>query len=787
MTVRGAVALAARAALAAAVVALTTGAWIAWPLPAHVRSAELPSGAGITLTDREGVVLRTTRAADGSRVRWMPLDAIDPDIIAAFVAVEDQRFYRHHGIDWHGVARAAWDNLFEGRVVSGASTITMQLARQVLPLNRGWFGKARQALWALRLEAHLSKQEILERYLNRVEMGQGALGVGAAAALYFDADVGELSLAQAALLAGIAHAPSRGSPLVSPASATQRRAFALTRLKASGYASPAEVQRARGEPLVAARSVAPFLAPHFTSRMLSVLEGQPGCAAADDTPSAVDAEFALPAGDCLRAGLVKTTLDLTLQSEIESEIRATMLTLRDRGVAHAAVVVIENSTGAVRAWVGSPDFWADTAGQTDMVASARQPGSSLKPFLYGLAFDRGVTPATVLADVQHSYATPAGPYRPRNYDRRYHGPVRAREALASSYNVPAVDLVAQIGPAALLRTLRSAGFSSLTRSGDYYGLGLALGDGDVTLLELANGYRSLVNAGEWKPLRFTGDDPSPSSITGTRVMSARSAALVLDILSDPVARAPGFGIETPFDFPFRAAVKTGTSRHFTDNWSVGVTAGFTVAVWVGNFNGRPMQGVSGVAGAGPLLAHAMLLTAKRIPAGDLVRPETVGAHAVEICRVSGMRAGATCPHVTEWFAPGTEPAQDCNWHRSGAVTLPAEYAEWQAQQRAPLSSSLAAANVRVGDPVGGHDTVAANTSFRIVSPRNGDRYQIPPGVPARYATVALLVSGGESGRAIAWYVDGRRTKASRLALAPGAHVIRAVADRRHDEVRVVVE
>jgi penicillin-binding protein 1C len=754
------------ALLFAGAVVACAAAWVAWPLPNDVRRAELPAGTGITLTDREGVVLRITRAADGSRVRWMPLAAIDPDIVAAFIAVEDQRFFSHHGVDWLAVARAARDDSRHLRVVSGASTITMQLARTVRPMDRGLFGKLRQAMWALRLEAHLTKQEILERYLNRVDMGQGAVGVGAAASLYFDADAGELSLSQASLLAGIAHAPSRDNPFVSPAGAAARRAFALKRLVAAGYADEKEAVMARAEPLIALRRDPPFLAPHFTSRVLARLESeQEKCA-------------------CPANGTVTTTLDLTLQSQIESEVRATVLTLRDRGVEHAAVVVIDNATGAIRAWVGSPDFWADTAGQTDMVVSPRQPGSALKPFLYGLAFDRGNTPATVLADISHSYVTATGPYRPRNYDRRFHGPVRAREALASSYNMPAVALADRVGAPALLRTLRTAGFASLTHSADYYGLGLALGDGDVTLLEMANGYRALANGGEWRPLRFIGSDAPAAKAAGTRVISARSAALVLDILADAEARVPGFGLVTPFDFPFRAAVKTGTSRHFTDNWSVGATAGFTVAVWVGNFNGRPMEGVSGIAGAGPLLARAMLLAAKRIPPGDLVRPEAVGAVPVEICRVSGMRAGPDCPRVTDWFAPGTEPQELCDWHKEGVLTLPALYAEWAAQARASAKPEMLD-GVRTRP---GHLTAADTAGFRIVSPRNGDRYQIPPGVPARYATVALLAVGSGSERGVSWFVDGHPAPSSRLVLEPGAHSIRAVAaGRAYDEVRVVVE
>jgi Membrane carboxypeptidase/penicillin-binding protein PbpC len=298
---------------------------------------------------------------------------------------------------------------------------------------------------------------------------------------------------------------------------------------------------------------------------------------------------------------VRTSLDLDLQSAVETEVRYTVDLLHQRGVEQAAVVVLDNARGEVLAWVGSPDFWAPADGQTDMVVSPRQPGSALKPFLYALALDRGFTAATVLPDVPKAYATATGAYTPRNYDRHFRGPVRAREALASSYNVPAVELASRVGVGSLLNTLHVAGFNSLDRDAEYYGLGLALGNGDVSLLELANGYRALANGGVWRPWRWRAG-PNANE-RAARVASPVSSAIVLDMLADPTARIPGFGPTTPFDFPFPAGVKTGTSRHFTDNWSVAATGNFTVAVWAGNFNGHPMQGVSGVTGAGPLLAR----------------------------------------------------------------------------------------------------------------------------------------------------------------------------------------
>ena len=457
--------------LPAAVAALAIFAWISWPIPSQLLRSGLEPGT--VLRDREGRILRDARAVDGSRRRWVPLDRVDPDLIAAFLAAEDRRFYRHHGVDLLAAARAARANLRAGRIVSGGSTITMQLARILRPSPRTWLGKGAQVLWALRLERHLDKQAILEQYLNRLPLGQGTNGVESAASLYFGTTATELSLGQAALLAGLARAPSADNPLVSRGRAEARRAYVLRRLRATGYAFGDAVVRAAAEPLLARSRPTGFMAPHFTTRVLGELDRS---------------------GETLPTGW-RTSLDLALQQEVESEVRHTVETLADRGARQAAAVVLDNHSGEILAWVGSPDFWADTAGQVDMVLSPRQPGSALKPFLYALAFDRGFTPASILPDIARVYQTGTGPYRPRNYDRRYHGPVRAREALASSYNVPAVELASRLGVGSLLHTLRLAGFASLGRSADHYGLGLSLGNGDVTLLELANGYRALGNGG----------------------------------------------------------------------------------------------------------------------------------------------------------------------------------------------------------------------------------------------------------------------------------------------------
>jgi penicillin-binding protein 1C len=768
MTPRGRVTRWFGGTLTAGALALT--AWIGSPLPDDLLA---PGRAqSLTIQDRHGITLRATRAGDGSLARWALLSAMDPDLPRAFVAVEDKRFYSHHGVDPRAILRALRDDIASRRVVSGASTITMQLARLLRPMGRGFGDKLVQTFWALRLEAHLTKPQILEQYLNRVPLGQGAVGVAAAMRLYFGAAPEQVSLGQAAMLAALARAPSSQNPLVAPSRAAQRRALGLAALGAAGYASADEIARALREPLLGTTGDPPFLAPHFTSRLLLWAESE---------------HRAL-------AGIWRTSLDIDLQRQLESEVRHTVGQLQDRGASQAAAVVLDNRSGEILAWVGSPDFWADTAGQVDMVVSPRQPGSALKPFLYALAFERGTTAATVLADISTTYQTPAGPYHPRNYDRRYHGPVRAREALASSYNVPAVELADQIGYATLLRGLQRAGFTSLDQSPEHYGLGLALGNGDVTLLELANGYRALANQGEWSPTRWQASVDGSDANLGerTRLVSARAAALVLDVLADPEARVPGFGLSTPFDWPFRAAAKTGTSRHFTDNWAVAVTGGFTVAVWVGNFSGRPMEGVSGVTGAGPLLHRAVLVTAARYPAGHLPSPAEQGLEAHVICRVSGLLASAECPAVTEYFIPGTAPRQRCDWHTGGAVHLPAEFAEWAATDPDAIAARRAAAGagrpetaVVARPPPGRVERPAERLT--ITSPENGDHYRIPPGVEARYATIALRATGAPSGERLRWFVDGRPVSDGRWAIQPGRHRVRAQSGTLSDEVEVQVE
>jgi penicillin-binding protein 1C len=435
-------------------------------------------------------------------------------------------------------------------------------------------------------------------------------------------------------------------------------------------------------------------------------------------------------------------------------------------------VVLDNASGDVLAWVGSPDFDGER-GQVDMVVSRRQPGSALKPLLYALAFERGSGAYDVLDDIPRTWMTSTGPYRPRNYDRRFRGPVRARVALASSLNIPAVQLADELGASAFLALLHRAGFASLTRSADHYGLGLALGNGDVTLLELANAYRALANGGVRTPVRRLATEAAQAA--PVRVVRTDASALTLDILADADARLDGFGDAPVFDFPFPVAVKTGTSRHFTDNWAVAVTGGFTVAVWVGNFDGTPMAAVSGITGAGPLLRRAVLATAQRYAPGALPSPEAAGASRVRVCRASGLAAVPACDAIDEWRLAGAPAPAPDDWHRHGAVVLPARFAEWERAQPNAIASRAAPES-------------ASTATFAMLSPRDGDVYLLPPGPERSVATVPLRAIGRGADSALRWTVNGAPITTARWLPSPGTHLVR-VASAGGDvrEARVTVQ
>ena len=633
--------------------------------------------------DRHGRLLREALSDQSGRGHWVSLEAqTSPWVAQAFVAIEDHRFYGHPGIDVIGVARAARDNVVAGRVVAGGSTISQQLIGLLRPAPRSIGAKIDEAIWALRLERSHGKAAILEQYVNRVPFGHGAFGVEAAAQLYFGKPASALSLAEAALLAGIPRAPSRANPWTNSARARDRQRDVLDRMRALRLIDEETHAQALAEPLNFARRAQTFLAPHFTS---FILRGEP------------------PPGETV------TTLDLRAQRQVEEAVDEVLATLADRRVGQAAVVVLETATGDVLAWVGSRDFSHPDDGQVDMVLGRRQPGSTLKPFVYALGLEDGLTGASLMPDVPLFFETLTGDYRPRNYDRQFRGWVRLREALACSYNVPAVWLADRVGLVRVYERLKAIGFASLEHGPAHYGLGLALGNGEVTLLELANAYRALANEGAWSPPRWRAAD---ALTPGVQVVPRAVAQLLIDILADPHARAPAFGRPNALEMPFDAFAKTGTSTDFTDNWTIGASSRFTVAVWVGNFDGQPMEGVSGIAGAGRLWHRVM----RDLHAG--AAPSTFSRAALQERSVCAEAApgDTACAHTwVERFVPGTGP--------DAAPSAP------------PKRGGL-----------------------RVVYPDAGDVFSLMPDVPAEHARLHFRVELDghpmDAEQRVLWEVDG---------------------------------
>jgi len=590
-------------------------------LPCTVCGEEVfyPLKSSRQIYDRYGTLVR--QVAGDKYAQYVPLAEISPWLVAAAVAAEDKNFFSHNGVDMRAVLRASWQNATEGKVVSGASTITQQLARAIEPRPKNLWGKTREAYKAAALEKDLSKEEILEAYFNVVELGNLTQGVEAASQFYFQVPASDVSVSQAAFLVGLIKSPTYYNPLKHFKRALTRRDYVLKKMLENGFISDEIYKLARTEQIVLKKSPRPFEAPHFTQFL----------------------ERLLPLQGTTK---VRTTLDRDAQLFAQEVVKNNVAKLGDFHVTNGAAVIVENKTGAVVAYVGSADFHnSQNSGQVDGARALRQPGSALKPFVYGLAFEKKVlTPASLIQDEDTFFD---GGFRPRNYDETFHGAVSVRKSLACSYNVPAVRALEMSGVNNLLALLHAAGVGSLQKPDDFYGLGLALGNGEVRLLELTNAYASLARGGIYQPLQvaFSPAVYYPEQGKNKRVLSAQSAFLVTDILRDNQARAPSFGLNSALYVPFEMAAKTGTSKDYKDNFAFGYTPRWTIGVWVGNFDATPMQKVSGITGAGPILHDLAVYMQEKYPSAPFKEPEQIVRKAV--CTQSGLLAGKNCKHTRE--------------------------------------------------------------------------------------------------------------------------------------------
>jgi penicillin-binding protein 1C len=688
------------------------------PYLAPIRAQDLQQNQqAVTFQDRQGLLLGTILTRDQEHTVAVPLSQISPAFLQAIVAAEDGRFYQHGPLDLQALARASRDNLQAGQVVSGASTITMQLARMVQPVPPHLGGKLQEVWMAWRLAAGMNHDQILAAYVNRLPMGGNIYGVEAAAQIYFGVSAQDLTLAQATLLAALPNAPNALNPHNNWDGLKRRQLYVLNQMVKDGYLTVAQARQVAAEPVsLQTRQQGIQAAPHFLFWLAPQLPPQ------------------YPA-------TLRTSIDLSLQQFVEAQVQQTVASLRQHQGKQAAAIVIENRTGQVLAYVGSPDYFSrGVPNQYDGVQALRQPGSTLKPFLFQLALEnRTIRPTTILADVPTHYAIPGAQlYSPQDYNERYHGPVRVRLALGNSLNIPAVRVLEQIGVGNFLKRLRELGFSHLNRSPEYYGLGLTLGSGEVSLWELASAYLLMARQGQQAPLQVFAPDspvqlaslPSPASPASHPIGDANTWALITDILSDPHARARAFGVDSVLQLPFSAAVKTGTSSNYRDTWTVGFSRDYTVATWVGNFNGAPMRNISGVTGAAPLWQRIMLhLHQNQEPAGFAPPANMVRR---PICALSGYKPNPACPTVVQEYIPMTElsnydrqadPVFQLVNNGSGRqqyrLHLPPEYNQWLVNQPNLWAMANVATAPRAASP---QQSVSADYPLRIAFPQNGDYF-----------------------------------------------------------------
>ncbi|MEW6402393.1 MAG: penicillin-binding protein 1C [Chloroflexota bacterium] len=634
--------------------------YVFWELPSVDSLSEHLNTPSLRITDRNGRLLYEILPREGGRHAVVSSEHIAQCMKDATIAVEDKHFYQNPGVDLEGIVRALWINIRGGETIAGGSTITQQVARNLLLQDelgeRTLRRKLREAVLAWQMTRRLSKDEILALYLNQVNYGGMSYGVDAAARTYFGKPASELLLPECALLAGLPQAPGIYNPFTNPDLAKERQIIVLGLMEEQGRLSHEERLAAESAPLSYNPEPYPIEAPHFVWLVKSQL----------------DELFA--SGDLAmdQSLVVRTTLDLDAQKLSEQAIHRHIeqFEVEERGgishnVNNAALVVLNPQNGEVLALVGSADYFdASIFGALDMAASPRQTGSAFKPFIYALALENSWTTATSIMDVTTTFMTHDGtPYTPKNYDSREHGPVSVRQALGSSLNIPAVKTLEQVGIEQALNLARQLGITSLGEPRSY-DLSLALGGGEISLLELSTAYGALANNGS-----FTGystileiSDADGNLLYATEeqplvpVIDPHVAWLISDILSDDSARSISFGQNSILKIDRPAAVKTGTTTNFHDNWTIGYTPDLLVGVWVGNSNYEAMHDVTGLTGAAPIWHEVIRGLLQGRPAREFEQPD--GIHPVEVCALSGLLPTPACQHTRmEWFIAGTEPTQ----------------------------------------------------------------------------------------------------------------------------------
>ena len=738
--------------------------------------------------------------------RWrlpVALDKVSPWLVKATLAVEDKRFRSHRGVDIRAIARALSGNAWRGRTVSGASTITMQVAgfadrdTNRPAARRGWGGKLVQGFRALQIERTMTKDRILELYLTHAPYGGNIHGAEAASRRYFGKPAADLTLSEAALLAGIPQSPTRLRPDRRSDAAAARRAHVLRRMAGEGLISPDDLTRTLALKPAARTLDSPVRAPHFCDMVRARHE---------------------------HAVTLRTSLDLPTQDRLETVLAARVKALRPRGVGNAAGVVIDNATGEVRAMVGSVDYNAAADnGQVNAAAAPRSPGSTLKPFLYALAYDRGaLSPATVLADVPMAFAD----YVPENFDRTFQGPVTADRALAYSLNVPAIDTLRRVGVTEALAMLRGLGVADTLRgkSSDY-GLSLAIGTCSMKLVDLASAYATLARGGLRRPWRLL---PAETSATmnvddgpASAPLSAAACYLALRALADPALRPPE-AIDPSLMGLEGVAWKTGTSSGFRDAWTFACDRRHTVGVWVGNMDGRASRALVGGEAAAPVALGMVkwlrdTTVETRSDRDWPARPAAVSGSSIiasaPVCAATGLSPNGDCPVMASAdVPPGAPRLSACEVHRaiqvdlatsgalctrclSGRPRARAVVAQWPVAVAGWTATQTGRPPPDAPPPhFAGCETRSAYAAPRIASPKPGEKFEATDELPAAYQRLALRAVAAPAGLRLFWFVDGALAGVAEAGgepaftgLKPGRHKLRVVDEHgRSDSSEYVV-
>ncbi|NOY77839.1 MAG: penicillin-binding protein 1C [Calditrichaeota bacterium] len=731
-----------------------------FPLP----KSRLNPPASPVVFDNQGHMLHVFLAPDDAwRIR-VKIDRISPLLKQAVLAFEDRYFYWHFGINPVSVVRAGLTDLRAGHIVEGGSTITMQVARMMEPKKRTLVSKVIEAFRALQLEVHYSKKQILEFYFNLAPYGGNIVGVGAASTLYFNKSPDHLSLGEAALLAAIPNSPTRFRPDLHPEEARLARQRVVSILMRNHVFNAKKLKESLEEPIPRKRFSPPLKIPHLANWLIQHIPGH-------------ESYF--------------TTVDTRIQHLAEAALKNDLTPLRAKGISNGAVVIIDNHTHAVRALVGSYDFNDGChQGQVNGATAPRSPGSTLKPFIYTLAFDRGIiSPKRALFDIPVNYSG----YRPVNYDEMYHGVVTAEDALIRSLNVPAVKLYARMWGNGLYTFLKKAGVSTLRQNDLYYGLSLALGGCDISLIELTSLYSGLASGGEFYSYRLLKDQKIGP---GRRLLSRGACFLTAEILSQLHRPDLPAVWESAPGLP-KIAWKTGTSYGHKDAWSIGFTPDFTVGVWVGNFDGTGVPELVGAEAAAPIMFSIFQSLQSIKESRWFVRPKSVKRRRV--CAVSGMVPTGNCDAtVEELYLPGISPNDPCSVHRKILIDQKTHtrlcsfckagrtYTERVVEIWPPRVSSWLKKNGYPVDKIPEHFPGCSHLENEnrpvIQSPIAKADYFIRPRADIRFQKILLKASVASDARKVFWFLDGRLIWSGKpftrkfISPEPGTHKIICMDD-----------